>query len=210
MTIVDDILHSIKKLFKIKDIGILFREQSMRRCIVFNKKGFSIIEIMVVASILGLLSLMLMPSYQEFKKNGHRQAARVHLSTYQRSAKMMIGEFGYNPGNFVALGFQPEGNIYYRIIAADSNRNPPDYYPNNDCCFSTGHDSNHTHTNCTGTNDCVDCGAGYRDAWQETLSNYSNKTATVNGRSFKVYAVSDKSDDFLCTNEADVFTGDCG
>ena len=177
----------------------------MRRCMLFNKKGFSIIEIMVVASILGMLSLMLIPSYQEFKKNGHRQAARVHLSTYQRSAKMMIGEFGYNPGNFVALGFQPEGNIYYRIVAADSSRNPPDYYPNNDTCFSTEHDSGHTinHSSCN-------CDTGYSDSWRETLSNYSNKTPTINGRSFKVYAVSDQSDDFLCTNESDVFTGDCG
>ena len=166
--------------------------------LVTNHNGFSIIEVMVVVTIIGLLAVISVPNYQEFKRNSHRQAATAHLASYHRSAKIMIGEFGYNPGNFVAIGFEPEGDYYYRIIAADNTEDPPAYYPNEDNCVST-HSTSST------------CQQISPHLWQELLNNaeYKSKTAEVKGKRFKVYAVSDKADDYLCTDQTEVYIGDC-
>lgn len=181
---------------------------------IIDQKGFSILEVMTAVVIAGLLIVMAVPNYQELKKNGYKKAAMAHLASYHRSAKIMIAEFGYNPGNFVAIGYEPEGDFYYRLIATDGGgatcavssppsscaaHDPPAYYPNQNTCISTEFD---TGSNCNEINP---------RRWQELLDSYNttNTTASVNGMSFKVYAASNEADDYFCADQSGVYGGDC-
>ena len=170
--------------------------------LITNQKGMSMIEILIVVVIVGLLATMGIPGYQELKKNSYQQSGMAQLAAYHRSAKIMIGEFAYNPGNFVALGFKLEGDYYYRIIAEDGE-DPPEYYPNQNTCIST--------ESITDCNQLCDPGPPIDCPWRELLSSYedSHKPPEVNEMTFKVYAFSNDEENYLCTDEAGVYAGDC-
>lgn len=169
--------------------------------LITSQKGLSMIEILVVVTIIGLLASMGIPGYQELRRNSFQHSGMAQLAAYHRSAKIMMGEFGYNPGNFVGVGFRLEGEYYYRITAADNKNgtvsDPPDYYPNDDACVAT---------NDTCSYFCSP------PCWKEILtsSTYTSpKTPEVDDMSFKVYAFSDDTNNYLCTDEAGVYAGDC-
>lgn len=105
-----------------------------------NNKGFSMIEVLTVVAIIGVLATTAIASYQNLVKNSRQKQAKAELAAYYRGTKLMIGELGYNPSNFPAVGFKPEGDLYYRFIAADHtslSNNPPSVYPNEETCTTT-------------------------------------------------------------------------
>ena len=165
--------------------------------LITSQKGISMIEILIVVVIVGILGTMGIPGYQELKRSSFQHSGMAQLAAYHRSAKIMMGEFGYNPGNFVALGFKLEGDYYYRIMAAH-NQAPPAYYPNDVFCIATDDTCSYF------------CSP---PCWRELLtpSTYktAHKTPVVNDMSFKVYAFSDDPENYLCTDEAGVYAGDC-
>lgn len=187
---------------------------------ILNNKGVTIIESMVIVAILGMLVSIAIPSYRELRKRSFQKQATAHLVNYHRSAKLMIAEFGFNPGNFEALGFRPEGDLYHRIVAADNTSDTlPDAYPNNDNCFST----NDTQDTSTIVNDCSD---DFSTWWNETSSNYWDNnytggtkpagTPSISGKEFFVYAYppgdhnTNTESDYLCaSHQKDVFVGNC-
>ena len=172
--------------------------------LIANQKGISMIEILIVVVIVGILATMGIPGYQQLKKNSYQQSGMAQLAAYHRSAKIMMGEFAYNPGNFVAIGFKLEGDYYYRIVA-NHNEDPPEYYPNQSTCFST-----ESYPACNQLCDTLACS---EPPWREilTASSYedSHETPEVDDMSFKVYAFSNDVDNYLCTDEAGVYAGDC-
>ncbi len=44
-----------------------------------NQQGFTLIELMIVVAIVGILSAIAYPSYQEYVRRGHRAEARAGL-----------------------------------------------------------------------------------------------------------------------------------
>ena len=84
-------------------------------------KGISILEIIIFIIVLGALGVMSFMGYKKVQQNSHQKQAMVHLASYLKSSKLAMQELRFNPGNFEALGFMPEGKLYYRIIAADNN-----------------------------------------------------------------------------------------
>ena len=175
--------------------------------LVLNQKGISMIEILIVVVIVGLLATMGIPGYQQLKKNSYQQSGMAQLAAYHRAAKIMIGEFAYNPGNFVAIGFKLEGDYYYRIKAADGE-DPPAYYPDQPDCVST-EDNTKCNQLCDLTVTPMEC------PWRELLSSYKDAsplpspTISVDGMRFKAYAYSNDEENYLCTDEAGVYAGDC-
>ena len=85
-----------------------------------NKKAFSLIELMVVVAIISIILLMGFTNFTVWARKSKQSEARLGLTDYYARAKMAIGNYADNPGNFRALGFQPEGQLVYRILAADS------------------------------------------------------------------------------------------
>lgn len=104
---------------------------------MMNQKGFSLIELMIVVAIIGILSAIAVPNFARFQAKARQSEARGNLSGYYQASKASYAEFGFYAGNFVAIGFQPEGTLNYRITAANGGTPPPNNLPNDAACLNT-------------------------------------------------------------------------
>ncbi|MFK8138654.1 MAG: type IV pilin protein [Bdellovibrionales bacterium] len=87
-----------------------------------NQKGFSLIELMIVVAIIGVLAAIAVPNYQKFVRKSKQAEAKSLLSGYYTSAKATMAEYGYHIGNFPRIGFNPEGELTYRLQTTDSGQ----------------------------------------------------------------------------------------
>lgn len=101
-----------------------------------NNKGFSLIELMVVVAIIAILSMIAVPSYQGFTAKARQKEGFSLLNSYYTAAQATAAEISFFPGNFVATGFAPTGQLTYRLTAAD-NANDPTYGSNDNGCVNT-------------------------------------------------------------------------
>jgi prepilin-type N-terminal cleavage/methylation domain-containing protein len=85
-----------------------------------NNKGFSLIELMVVVAIIAILSTIAIPSYNSFQAKARQKEGFAMLSAYYTAAQATRAEMGAFPGNFVETGFQPTGQLHYRVTSADN------------------------------------------------------------------------------------------
>lgn len=88
-----------------------------------NQKGFSLIELMVVVAIIAILATIAIPAYQDFQAKARQKEAPSLLSGYFVAAQAAKVEHGGYAGNFVAIGFNPAGELKYRVIAVDNSTN---------------------------------------------------------------------------------------
>ncbi len=91
-----------------------------KRVSKFSKRGFSLVELMIVVAIIGILAAIALPNFARFQRKGRQSEAKGMLAAYHTSLKSSAAELGCFRGNFVAVGFQPEGELYYRLTSADN------------------------------------------------------------------------------------------
>ena len=101
-----------------------------------NKKGFSLIELMVTVGIIGILAMIAIPSYNGFQARARQKEGFNLLNAYYTAAQATHTEFGYYPGNFVQSGFAPDGELTYRLRAEDG-RDITSFGRNDNACFRT-------------------------------------------------------------------------
>jgi len=85
------------------------------------KKGFSLIELMIVVAIIAFLAVVSVPNFMKFLAKSKRAEAYMNLSAIYAAEKAYWAEHGTYSTDLKAIGWQPEGyrgggkgeNFYY-------------------------------------------------------------------------------------------------
>ena len=59
-----------------------------------NQEGFTLVELIVVVVIIGILSAIAIPSFQNASKKARQKGASAQISTYIKAAQAFYAEFG--------------------------------------------------------------------------------------------------------------------
>jgi type IV pilus assembly protein PilA len=103
-----------------------------------NKKGFTLIELMIVVAIIGILAAIAIPNFIRFQLKSKSSEGKVNLAAIRTAEEGYMAEFGSyvaataSPAvaglgsskiafadtgtagsNFDTLGWAPEGNVYF-------------------------------------------------------------------------------------------------
>jgi prepilin-type N-terminal cleavage/methylation domain-containing protein len=102
------------------------------------RQGFSLLEIMIVVSIIGILATIAIPNYQKYRARARQMEAKAILSGVYAAEKSFYAEYGTYAGNLRFGGFALDGawdmsnppwfnalpgnNLHYALeIATESN-----------------------------------------------------------------------------------------
>ncbi|MGA1868196.1 MAG: type IV pilin protein [bacterium] len=103
-----------------------------------NKKGFTLIELMIVVAIIGILAAIAIPNFLNFRNKAKSAEAKSNLGAIRSCQETYNTEFetylacSDNPGSggcgrnkqtwvatntdFSAIGFDPQGGVYYSYV----------------------------------------------------------------------------------------------
>lgn len=86
-------------------------------------RGFTLIELMIVVAVVGILSAVAYPSYQEYVRRGHRAEARSGLLQAQQWLERAATATGTYPTASLptTLTWSSDGSKRYTIALAASN-----------------------------------------------------------------------------------------
>ena len=81
------------------------------------KKGFTLVELMIVVAIIGILAAIAIPNFIKFQARSKQSEAKTNLKGLFQSQKSYFAEHDSFSADFTAIGFVPErGNRYcYRL-----------------------------------------------------------------------------------------------
>jgi type IV pilus assembly protein PilA len=77
-----------------------------------NKKGFTLIELMIVVAIIGILAAIAIPNFLKFQAKSKTSEARTNLGAIFTGETSFFGEANHY-SNFNDIGWGPTGNPKY-------------------------------------------------------------------------------------------------
>jgi type IV pilus assembly protein PilA len=125
-----------------------------------EKKGFTLIELMIVVAIIGILSAIAIPNFMKFQCRAKQAEAKTLLSGIFTVETAYFGEYSKYCTTKVTLGFTPAS--------------PPRYYTSPTIAASTN-----LFTGFTATSGGVPSGQGTRDYWSIKNSRRTPLLGTV-------------------------------
>ena len=115
----------------------------MNKLLRKSKKGFTLIELMIVVAIIGILAALAIPNFLRFQLKSKTSEAKVNLAAIRTAEESYLAEFGNyvnaaaTPGTiprsqkagfagggaaqFDTLGWGPEGQVFFQYgVAVDT------------------------------------------------------------------------------------------
>jgi type IV pilus assembly protein PilA len=112
-----------------------------------NRKGFTLVELMIVVAIIGILAAIAIPNFLQFRLKAKTSEAKSNLGAIRSTEVAYFAEWDYYIGNqaptpitdrtgnankepwvtstrFSILGFAPEGNVFYSYALSGSDFEP--------------------------------------------------------------------------------------
>ena len=86
-----------------------------------NKKGFTLIELMIVVAIIGILAAIAIPDFLKFQAKAKQSEAKQNLGAVFTCQVAYFGENNTYAGGvsaFTLMNWQPEGQTMYTYMAA--------------------------------------------------------------------------------------------
>jgi len=85
---------------------------------ITEEKGFTLIELMVVVSIVGILAAMAIPNFLKFLAKAKQSEAKSNLSSIFTAEISYFGEHDSYGTTFAAIGWTTEGATRYEYFLA--------------------------------------------------------------------------------------------
>jgi type IV pilus assembly protein PilA len=114
-----------------------------------SKKGFTLIELMIVVAIIGILAAIAIPNFLRFQLKSKSSEGKVNIAAIRTAEESYLAEFGNyvgvataNPstgipgsqkatfetgGAFDTLGWAPEGQVFFQYAVAYNSATPSGY-----------------------------------------------------------------------------------
>jgi type IV pilus assembly protein PilA len=114
-----------------------------------SKKGFTLIELMIVVAIIGILAAIAIPNFLRFQLKSKSSEGKVNIAAIRTAEESYLAEFGNyvgvataNPsagipgsakasfdtgGAFDTLGWAPEGQVFFQYAVAYNSATPSAY-----------------------------------------------------------------------------------
>lgn len=90
----------------------------MKKLIAKTKKGFTLVELMIVVAIIGILAAIAIPNFIKFQARSKQSEAKTNLKGLFQAMKSYYAERDGYGQNFQSVGFIPErGNRYAYTLA---------------------------------------------------------------------------------------------
>lgn len=97
----------------------------------------SFTEVVIIIATIIILASIAIPQYEVYALKSRQKESFHLLTAYYAAAQSSYTEMNVYPGNFVSMGFSPEGVIHYRVTSADNSSPIPLGLKEDARCIST-------------------------------------------------------------------------
>ena len=94
-----------------------------------SRKGFTLIELMIVVGIIGILVAIAAPNFAKYQSKARQSEAKIALAAIYGAEKSFYSEYSAYLSSLDGVGYAPEGNKrFYNVGFAGAHTTAPSGY----------------------------------------------------------------------------------